>query len=48
MAVSQKIGNSFTSNPDIPLLLYPKDVPPYHKDSCKTRFIAALLVIARN
>ena len=28
--------------------MYPKDAPPYHKDTYSTMFIAALFVIARN
>jgi hypothetical protein len=33
----------------IPLLgIYPKDVPPYSKETCSTRFIVALFAIARN
>jgi hypothetical protein len=33
----------------IPLLgIYPKDVPPYPKDTCSTIFIAALFSIARS
>jgi hypothetical protein len=28
--------------------IYPKDVPPSHKDSYSTMFIAALFAIARN
>ena len=28
--------------------IYPKDVPPYHKDTCSTMFITALFVIARS
>jgi hypothetical protein len=36
-------------DPDIPLLgIYPKDASPYHKDTCTTMFIAALLVISRS
>jgi hypothetical protein len=27
--------------------IYPKDTPPYHKDTCSTVFIAALFIIAR-
>jgi hypothetical protein len=35
--------------PAISLLgIYPKDIPPYHKDTCSTLFIAALFIIARN
>ena len=35
--------------PAIPFLgIYPKDAPPYHKDTCSTMFIAArIFVIAR-
>jgi hypothetical protein len=36
---------------DPPILflgIYPKDVLPYHKDTCSTMFIAALFIIARN
>jgi hypothetical protein len=33
----------------IPLLgIYPKDAPPYHKNTFSTMFIEALFVIARN
>jgi hypothetical protein len=33
----------------IPLLgIYPKDSPQYSKETCSTRFIAALFTIARN
>jgi hypothetical protein len=28
--------------------LYPKDTESYHKDTCSTKFIAALFIIARN
>jgi hypothetical protein len=32
----------------IPLLgIYPKDIPPHHKDTCSTMLTAALFVIAR-
>ena len=35
-------------DPAIPLLgILLKDVPPYHKDTCSTMFIAALFVIAK-
>jgi hypothetical protein len=30
------------------LVIYPKDAPPYHRDTCSTMFIAALFVIARS
>jgi hypothetical protein len=32
----------------LPLGIYPKDAPPYHKDTCCTMFIAALFIIARS
>jgi hypothetical protein len=33
----------------IPLLsIFPKDAPPYPKDTCSTKFIAALFVLPRN
>jgi hypothetical protein len=36
-------------DPAIPLLgMYPKDAPPYHRDTCYTIFITALFVIARS
>ena len=36
-------------DPAITLLdIYPKDTPPYHKDTCSTMFIGALFVIARS
>jgi hypothetical protein len=36
-------------DPAIPMLgIYPKDAPPYHRDTCSTMFIAALFVIARS
>ena len=28
--------------------IYPKDAPPYHKDTCSTMLIAALSVIVRS
>jgi hypothetical protein len=49
LKVSQKTGNSSTSNPAVPLLgIYPKDDPTYHRDTCWTMFKAALFVKARN
>jgi hypothetical protein len=27
---------------------YPKDTPPYHKDTCSTIFLAVLFVIVKN
>jgi hypothetical protein len=36
-------------DPAIVLLgIYPKDSPPYYKDTCSTMLIAVLFVIARN
>ena len=36
-------------DPVIPLLgIYPKDAPPYNKDTCSTMFIAALFIIAKS
>jgi hypothetical protein len=47
--LAQKTGSSSTSRPAIPLLvIYPKDAPTSHKDTCSTMFIAALFVIIRN
>ena len=35
-------------DPAMPLLgMYPKDTPPYHKDTSSTMFLVALFVIAR-
>jgi hypothetical protein len=28
--------------------IYPKDVPPYHKDICSSMFIAVLFLTSRN
>jgi hypothetical protein len=28
--------------------IYPKDAPPYYKDTCSTTFITALYTVARN
>jgi hypothetical protein len=42
------LGIVLSQDPTIPLLgIYPKDVSPYHKDTCITMFIAALFIIAR-
>jgi hypothetical protein len=40
-------------DPSIPLLvvytsIYPKDVPPCHRDTCSTMFIVVLFMIARS
>ncbi|KAM7332940.1 hypothetical protein ACRRTK_006260 [Alexandromys fortis] len=46
VAVSQKIEK--LQDPAIPLLgIYPKDALPYHRDTCSTVLIAALLIITR-
>jgi hypothetical protein len=45
----RKLEIVLLEDPAIPLLgIYPKDIPPYHKDTCPTMFIAALFVIPRN
>jgi hypothetical protein len=45
----RKFGIVLPQDPAIPLLgIYPKDVPPCHKDTCSTTFMAVLFVIARN
>jgi hypothetical protein len=41
LKISQKTGIVLLQDPAIPLLgIYPKDAPPYHKDTCSTMFIA--------
>jgi hypothetical protein len=46
LVVPQKIGNTTTEDPAIPLLdIYPKDPPPYNKDIYSTLFTAALFII---
>jgi hypothetical protein len=45
----RKFGIALHQDPVIPLLcIYPKDVPPFYKETCSTMFIAALFIIARN
>ena len=45
----RKLEIVLPEDPAILLLgIYPKDVPPYHKDRCSTIFIVALFVTARN
>jgi hypothetical protein len=44
LVASQKTWGSSTSRPL--LGTYPKDVPPFHKDSCSTMFLAPLSIIA--
>ena len=42
-----KLGIKLPQDLAIPILgLYPKDFQSYHKDTCPTKFIAALFVIA--
>jgi hypothetical protein len=49
LEVPQKIRNSSTEDPNIPLLsIYPKDIPPYYKDLGSTMYIAALFATARS
>jgi hypothetical protein len=44
-----KLGIVLPQDPALPFLgIYPKDVPPSHKDTCSTMFTVALLIIARN
>jgi hypothetical protein len=45
----RKLGIILPQDPAIPLLdIYTKDASLYHRDTCSTMFIAALLIIARN
>jgi hypothetical protein len=45
----RKLGINLPQDSAILLLgIYPKDVPPYNKDTCSTLFTAALFTIARN
>jgi hypothetical protein len=45
----RKLGIVLPQDTAIPLLgMYPKDAPPFHKDTCSTMFIAALLIIPGN
>ena len=45
----RKLRIVLPQGPAIPLLgIYPKDAPPYHKDTGSTMFIAALFIIARS
>jgi hypothetical protein len=38
-----------SEDPTIPLLsIYPKDASTYYKDTCFTKFIAALFIIAKS
>jgi hypothetical protein len=45
----RKLETVLPEDPTILLLdIYPKDAPPYHKNTCSIMFIAALFLIARN
>jgi hypothetical protein len=45
----RRVGIVLPQDPAIPLLvIYPKDAPPSHKDTCSPIFIPALFMIARN
>jgi hypothetical protein len=45
LAQSYQLEVDIPQDPDITLLtLYPKDVLPYHKDTCSTMFIADLFI----
>jgi hypothetical protein len=45
----RKLGTVLPQGPAIQLLdIYPKDAAPYYKDTCSTRLITALFVIAGN
>jgi hypothetical protein len=45
----RKLDIVLPEDPAIPLLgIYPEDVPTCNKDTCSTRFIAALFIIARS
>jgi len=45
----RKLEIDLPKDPAIPFLgIYPKDAPPCHRGACSTKFIAALLVIARS
>jgi hypothetical protein len=43
----RKLGIDLPQEPAIPLLdIYPKDVQPYHKNTCSTMCLADLFIIA--
>jgi hypothetical protein len=45
----RKLDIVLQEDPAIPLLgIYPEDVPTCNKDTCSTRFVAALFIIARS
>jgi hypothetical protein len=45
----RKLDIVLPEDPAIPLLgIYPKDVPTGNKDTCSTKFIAAIFIIARS
>jgi hypothetical protein len=46
---ARKLDIVLPEDPAIPLLgIYPEDVPTCNQDTCSTRFIAALFIIARS
>jgi hypothetical protein len=47
--LDRKLEIVLPEDPTIPLLgIYPEDAPPYSRETCSTRFIAAVFTIARN
>jgi len=45
----RKLETVLPEDPAILLLdIYPKDAPPYHKNTCSTMFIAAFFIIAKS
>jgi hypothetical protein len=46
MKFLRKLKVALTNDPARPLLgIYPKDAPPYSKDTCSTMFIVVLFVL---
>jgi hypothetical protein len=44
----RKLDIALPEDPDIPLLgMYPKDAPIYTNNTCSTRFVTALFIVAR-
>jgi hypothetical protein len=49
LTISQNMEIVLSVDPPIPLLgIYPKDVPPFHKNICSIMLTSALFVIARS
>jgi hypothetical protein len=42
------VGRALTQDLAIPLGIYTKDVPTYHRFTCSTMFTAALFITSRN